>query len=548
MDPRFLETVERAFASQGRFHHAIVVDRHERPVAWASLCTFPVDVLTLAGPGLQALARGARAALPGLGSLRTLFVGMPVSLGQSHLAIAPDAEPAAVLAALDETLQAIAARERVRLVVWKEFDPAGAARLAPLLERGYRRAESPAMHALDARFKDFADYCAALKSHYRYDVRRSERKFRASGLRVAQLHDAAAIRRVYTAEVHRLYEAVVARSPVKLEVLPIEFFHELVRRLPELVSLTTIADGDRIVAFNWGLMNGRVHHYLFCGLDYTRAPDADLYFNLMYHQLDDALRRGPGRHRLPHAGQGRARPRRDPAAERRRRHPVPGRSRLAARGAGAGGPAHHGAAAGRRARQQRGAHPGRALADGGRARDHVRGEPHRLLPALASPRAEAARERAGASRQRRVARASRSHDPVRRSHGRSQLRRLEGLRAVQARQHRVHLRARAPSGRHRRHRQLSAPGGDREQLRQRGAGADPARRPDRPAGHEKLGARGRDADLSGLVARGRGRERQVFREPARGPLERRILRSGGRRAALEGERGADRRLRRAVAG
>jgi predicted N-acyltransferase len=295
MDPRFLTTVERAFASQGRFHHAIVVDQHERPVAWTSLCTFPVDVLTLAGPRLQALAGGARAVLPGLGFLRTLFVGLPVSLGQSHLAIAPDAEPAAAVAALDEALGAIAARERVWLVVWKEFDPAGAARLAPLLERGYRRAESPAMHELDRRFKDFADYCAALTSHYRYDVRRSERKFRASGFRVGQLHDADEIRRVYTAEVHRLYEAVVAKSSVKLEVLPIEFFHELVRQLPGLVALTTIAAGDRIVAFNWGLMDGRVHHYLFCGLDYTVAHDADLYFNLMYHQLDDALRRNPER-------------------------------------------------------------------------------------------------------------------------------------------------------------------------------------------------------------------------------------------------------------
>jgi predicted N-acyltransferase len=295
MDPRFLTTVERAFASQGRFHHAIVVDQHERPVAWTSLCTFPVDVLTLAGPRLQALAGGARAVLPGLGFLRTLFVGLPVSLGQSHLAIAPDAEPAAVVAALDEALAAIAARERVWLVVWKEFDPAGAARLAPLLERGYRRAESPAMHELDRRFKDFADYCAALTSHYRYDVRRSERKFRASGFRVVQLHDADEIRRVYTAEVHRLYEAVVAKSSVKLEVLPIEFFHELVRQLPGLVTLTTIAAGDRIVAFNWGLMDGRVHHYLFCGLDYAVAHDADLYFNLMYHQLDDALRRNPER-------------------------------------------------------------------------------------------------------------------------------------------------------------------------------------------------------------------------------------------------------------
>ncbi|OLB80391.1 MAG: hypothetical protein AUI15_41870 [Actinobacteria bacterium 13_2_20CM_2_66_6] len=295
MDPRFLATVERAFAAQGRFHHATVVDRHERPVAWASLCTFPVDVLTLAGPGLQALASGARAVLPGLGFMRTLFVGLPVSLGQSHLAIAPDAEPGAVVAALDEALETIAARERPWLVIWKEFDPAGAARLAPLLARGYRRAELPAMHELDVRFKDFADYCGALKSHYRYDIRRSERKLRTSGFRVAQLHDAAEIRRVYTAPVHRLYEAVVAKSPVKLEVLPIEFFHELVRQLPGLVSLTTIADGDRIVAFNWGMMDGRVHHYLFCGMDYAVAHDVDLYFNLMYHQLDDALRRGPER-------------------------------------------------------------------------------------------------------------------------------------------------------------------------------------------------------------------------------------------------------------
>jgi len=30
---------------------------------------------------------------------------------------------------------------------------------------------------------------------------------------------------------------------VKLEVLPIEFFHELVRQLPGLVTLTTIAAG-----------------------------------------------------------------------------------------------------------------------------------------------------------------------------------------------------------------------------------------------------------------------------------------------------------------
>ncbi|HYS19289.1 MAG TPA: GNAT family N-acetyltransferase [Candidatus Binatia bacterium] len=295
MDPRFLATVERAFATQGRFLLALVVDQRERPMAWASLCSFPVDVVTLAGPGVQSLAGRLRTVLPRLGLLRTLFVGLPVSLGQSHLVLSADADPEAVLATLDAALAEIAARERAWLIVWKEFDATAAARLAPLLARGYHRAESPVMHELDVRFKDFPDYCAALKSHYRSDVRRSERKFRASGFRVAQMHAAEEIRRVYTPEVHRLYEAVVAKSPVKLEVLPIEFFRELVRQFPGFVTLTAIYDGDRVVAFNWGMMDGRVHHYLFCGMDYAVARDADLYFNLMYHQLDDALRRGPDR-------------------------------------------------------------------------------------------------------------------------------------------------------------------------------------------------------------------------------------------------------------
>jgi predicted N-acyltransferase len=296
MDPRFLAAVEHAFRGTARFAHALVHDEAGRPQAWASLCSFPVDVTTLAGPGVQSVVHGVRRALPRLGLLRTFFVGLPVSLGQSHLAIAPEADAAGVIEALGGAVEEAAGRDGAWLVVWKEFDAAAAARLDPLLlTRGYRRAESPVMHELDRRFPDFAAYCAALTSHYRNDVRRSERKFRASGLRVVHLRDPEEIRRVYTADVHRLYEAVVARATVKLETLPVEFFRELTRRLPDLIGLTAIYDGERIVAFNWGMMDGRVHHFLFCGMDYSAARDADLYFNLMYHQLDDALRRGPER-------------------------------------------------------------------------------------------------------------------------------------------------------------------------------------------------------------------------------------------------------------
>jgi hypothetical protein len=295
MDVRFLSAVEHAFAADGRFLHALVHDEHGRPAAWASLCSFPVDVVTLAGPGVRSAIGRLRRVLPRLGLLRTLFVGLPVSLGQSHLVISRHADGGAVLAALDTALGRVAGRERAWLIVWKEFGPAEAARLDALLERGYRRAESPSMHELEAGFADLQGYRAALRAHYRNDMRRSERKFRAAGLRVVHLHDVEAIRRVYTPDVHRLYEAVVARSPVKLEVLPVGFFRELVGQFPGLVTLTTVYDGDRIVAFNWGLADGPVYHYLFCGVDHAAGRDADLYFNLMYHQLDEALRRGPRR-------------------------------------------------------------------------------------------------------------------------------------------------------------------------------------------------------------------------------------------------------------
>jgi hypothetical protein len=88
----------------------------------------------------------------------------------------------------------------------------------------------------------------------------------------------------YNHEIHRLYEAVWRRR-IKLELLPPEFL-ELVRQFPGLISLT-LYQGDRVVALG-GLLDGKMHHYLFCGMDYQR--ETDLYFNV-FHQMDDALKR-----------------------------------------------------------------------------------------------------------------------------------------------------------------------------------------------------------------------------------------------------------------
>jgi predicted N-acyltransferase len=105
---------------------------------------------------------------------------------------------------------------------------------------------------------------------------------------------------LFTEDVYRLYLAVLDRAEVKLECLPAEFFRELTRQFPEESAFTLGYQGERIVAFVCGLFHGDEYANLFCGLDYGLNEGADLYFNLMFHDVDFALRSGV---RSLHVGQ-----------------------------------------------------------------------------------------------------------------------------------------------------------------------------------------------------------------------------------------------------
>ena len=85
----FLRAIEKSLPDQARVFHALLYQQDGRPAACASLCLLPVDVLLLAGPRTQALGAWGRSLLPTLGKVKVLLCGLPVSLGQSHLAFAP---------------------------------------------------------------------------------------------------------------------------------------------------------------------------------------------------------------------------------------------------------------------------------------------------------------------------------------------------------------------------------------------------------------------------------------------------------------------------
>src|SRR5262249_45340929 len=186
----------------------------------------------------------------------------------------------------------LALQHRARLIVFKEFAEEDGDHMDVLKQLGYVRADSPASYAMPRSFPSLKAFCDAIKRHYRSEIGRAQRKFGKAGCRTVHISDPEEIRRVYTPEVHRLYEAVVDKAEMKLEVLPHTFFHTLAEEMPGQVTLTLVRRGEKIVAFGWSLIAGPEFHGLFCGIDYEHNADCDLYFNVMYESLDYTFRRG----------------------------------------------------------------------------------------------------------------------------------------------------------------------------------------------------------------------------------------------------------------
>lgn len=291
MGQRFLHCVECSISNPDKMWYVLVYD-DGRPLASACLSSMSVDLGIIAGPGVQRFLGRVRKLFPPFLILRVLFCGLPISLGQKSLLFTREADTAVILPLLDELVVKLAHNNRTQFAVYKEHGEGDLQDLAPLTRYGYRRAESLAMHVFKEPFQNFTHYLSNLNSHYRYDIRRSLRKMERAGVQTMRWTDPVEIRRHYTAEEHQLYLAVVQKSETQLEILPLTFFHKLTRQFPGEVALTALLRDRKIVAFNWSLHTDNKYQFMFCGINYQLNNQLDLYFNLMYIELDHALQAG----------------------------------------------------------------------------------------------------------------------------------------------------------------------------------------------------------------------------------------------------------------
>ncbi len=246
-------------------------------------------MIGFAHPLFQKIVSVIRVFFPRYLKFRVTFCGLPVSTGGSNVRVGPEVDAAAVLAQLTQATEAISRERKTWVIVFKEFDTDEDRRLGSLLSNDYVRAESLPMNRIVPGYDSFAAMLSAMRSHYRYKISKSRKKFATSGLTLRRIRGPAAIAEAYTPALHAMYEQVTRKAEHRLEILPRTFFLRLSEQFPEALLLTTIERGDETLAFAWSMRHGAVYRNLFVGIDYEANEQTDAYFNLMIEDIAHAM-------------------------------------------------------------------------------------------------------------------------------------------------------------------------------------------------------------------------------------------------------------------
>lgn len=184
------------------------------------------------------------------------------------------AEPR-VVAALLEALEIYARQTKVSMVLLKDFPAEYRAALEPFLAAGYRRVPSMPGCALTLDFASFEKFMSVrLGRKLRYKYLKLNKQ---PPIPMEVLTDVTPL----AAELCALYEQTRARSKMRFEKLPPEFFARLSRELPDRVRFFVWRVDGKIASFALCLVQNGTMQHLNIGCDYAVSLNLQLYYVTM---------------------------------------------------------------------------------------------------------------------------------------------------------------------------------------------------------------------------------------------------------------------------
>jgi len=209
--------------------------------------------------------------------------------GEGHLAgsdTVPSGEMAEILC---REIVNLARSCRAQLIVLKEFP----SRYRPVLDcfvrRGFARAPSMPMTALNIEHDDFDAYMQnALPRSARWQLRKKFKATDGETLVLTVTDDA----RDVIDEIYPLYLQVFDRSKFRFEKLTADYFRRLGSDMKDKTIFFIWRRAEKVVAFSLCMVEGDSLFWEYVGLDYAVALDLHLYYYTIRDMMNWAIGNG----------------------------------------------------------------------------------------------------------------------------------------------------------------------------------------------------------------------------------------------------------------
>lgn len=268
--------------------YAVIRDTYGRILGCAPYARVKIDAGRLTHGIFRRLISLARRVAPSFMHTSLFICGTPLSVGNPPVRIADGADPVIVLKEAAGLLMELAQEEKVPWCALKELPRGQLAAAESLAQGGWLLAASEPNFMIPIRWKCYREYLQSLRSHYRYKIRKSQRKFQEKNIRVEILP----LEEGYDASLHGLYEDVVDHAVVVLERLTPSFFQALGRSYGKQACLLRFTRNGSVVGWVVVLSNGDWVYDLFHGIDYRVNSSSDLYFNQLAQTVRFAIDQG----------------------------------------------------------------------------------------------------------------------------------------------------------------------------------------------------------------------------------------------------------------
>ncbi len=139
---------------------------------------------------------------------------------------------------------------------------------------------------LEQSWSSFDDYLNSMKSKYRVRVRRARKKAGSLEKRVLSLEEIHA----YSNEISNLYQNVANQAGFNLFILPQNYFYSLQKHLKDRMELIGYFKEDKLVGYYTHIQSHGDLDAHFLGYDQECNKDHQLYLNMLYDLVDDAIR------------------------------------------------------------------------------------------------------------------------------------------------------------------------------------------------------------------------------------------------------------------